>query len=224
MAFIMFFPFLPERSNRGQTILFTKIIAIKNIKKYNSVKPKDFYAKRKNVSKKYDTQRSGKGKCFNCDKPGHFSKDCKQKLGKLKNKFNMLNIDDKEQEELFRILESKNLSDSLEDDFSSSSDSCYQFADDSSYSPNIKLSCRDSCCNVIKSVNTLTKGEENEKLIVRLINQIQNLELQKEYLDKFKKNLIKNETSKKIKSTISFEETLERFNKKKSKNLTVNDL
>ena len=136
----------------------------------------------------------------------------------------MLNIDDKEQEELFRILESKNLSDSLEDDFSSSSDSCYQFADDSSDSPNIKIGCRDSCCNVIKSVNTLTKGEENEKLIVQLINQIQNLELQKEYLDKFKKNLIKNETGKKIKSTISFEETLERFNKKKSKDLTVNDL
>ena len=136
----------------------------------------------------------------------------------------MLNIDDKEQEELFKILESNNSSDSLEDDFSSSSDSCYQFADDFSDSPNIKIGCRDSCCNVIKYVNTLTKGEENEKLIVQLINQIQNLELQKEYLDKFKKNLIKNETGKKLKSTISFEETLERFNKKKSKDLTINDL
>ena len=54
----------------------------------------------KNVSKKYDKQKSSKGKCFNCGKPGHFSKDCKQKPGKLKNKFNMLNIDEKEQEEL----------------------------------------------------------------------------------------------------------------------------
>ena len=105
---------------------------------------------------------------------------------RLKNKFNMLNIDDKDQEELFRILESKYLSDSLEDDFSSSSDSWYQFADDSSDSPNIKIGCRDSYFNVIKSVNTLTKGEKNEKLIIQLINQIQNLELQKEYLDKFK--------------------------------------
>ena len=93
----------------------------KNFKKYktNSVKPNYFYAKKKNVSKKYDKQRSGKGKCFNCGKPGHFSKDCKQKPGKLKNKFNVLNIDDKDLEELFRILESNNLSDSLEDDFSS---------------------------------------------------------------------------------------------------------
>ena len=163
----------------------------KKYKKYNSVKPNDFYAKKKNVSKKYDTQRSGKGKCFNCGKPRHFSKDCKQKPGKLKNKFNMLNIDDKKQEELFRILESNNSSNSLEDDFSSSSDSCYQAADDFSDSPNIKIGCRDSCCNVIKSVNTLIKGEENEKLIIQLINQIQNPKVQKEYLDKLKKNLIK---------------------------------
>ena len=156
----------------------------KKYKKYknNFVKPNDFYAKKKHVSKRYDKQRSGKGKCFNCGKPGHFSKDCNQKPGKLKNKFNMLNIDDKEQEELFRILESHNLSDSLEDDFSSSSDSCYQFADNSFNSPNIKIGCRDSYCNVIKSVNTLTNGEENEKLIIQ------------------------------------------RFNKKKSRDLTINDL
>ena len=105
----------------------------------------------------------------------------------------MLNIDEKEQEELFQILESNNSSDSLEDDFSSSSDSCYHSADDSSNSPNVKIDCRDSCCNVIESVNVLTKGEENESLLIKLISQIQNPELQKEYLDKFKKKLIKDE-------------------------------
>ena len=128
-------------------------------KKYktNFVKPNDFYAKKKNVSKKYDKQKSGKGKCFNYGKPGHYSKDCKQKPGKLKNKFNMLNIDDKDQEDLFQILESNNSSDSLEDDFSSSSDSCNQSADESFDSPNIKIGCRDSCCNVIKNVNVQTK-------------------------------------------------------------------
>ena len=36
--------------------------------------------------------------------------------------------------------------------------------------------------------------------------------------------MIKDETGKKLKSNISFEETLERFNKKKTKDLTVNDL
>ena len=59
----------------------------------------------------------------------------------------------------------------------------YQSADDSSDSPNIKIGCRDSCCNIINSVDTLTKSEENEKLIIQLINQIQNPELQKEYLE-----------------------------------------
>ena len=121
---------------------------------------------------------------------------------------------------MFRILKSNNSFDSLEDDFSSLSNSCYQSADDSSDSPNIKIGCRDSCCNVINSVDTLTKSEENEKLIIQLINQIENSELQKEYLDKFKKNLLKEETSRKLKSTINFEETLERFNKKKSKEET----
>ena len=81
----------------------------------------------------------------------------------------MLNMDDKDQEELFRILESNNLFDSLEDDFSSSN-SCYQFADDSSDSPNVKIGCRDSCCNVIKSVNVLTKSEENESFFIKLIS------------------------------------------------------
>ena len=57
-------------------IKVTKIIAIKKYKKYknNSVKPNDFYAKKKNVSKKYDKQKSGKGKCFNCGKPSHLVK------------------------------------------------------------------------------------------------------------------------------------------------------
>ena len=108
-------------------------------KKYknNFVKSNDFHAKKKIVSEKYDKQ------------PG-------------KNKFNMLNIDNKDQKELFKIFESNNSSNSSEDDFSSSSNSCYQTADDSSDSPNIKIGCRDSCCNVIKSVKTLTKSEENE--------------------------------------------------------------
>ncbi|KAL0006049.1 hypothetical protein SO802_013610 [Lithocarpus litseifolius] len=158
-----------------------------------------------------------------CPTMSDYSKDCKAKPGKFKSKLNMLNINDKDQEDLIRILESNNSSDSLEDDLSSS-DSCYHSADESSDSPNIKLGCRDSCCNTITSINTLTKHEENEKLLISLINQIQNPELQKEYLDRFKKNLTKTEDSKKLKSTISFEEVLERFNKKKPKELTIEDL
>ena len=55
----------------------------------------------------------------------------------------MLNIDNKDQEELFKILESNYSSDSLEDDFS----------------PNIKTGFGNSCCNNMKSIKTLTKSE-----------------------------------------------------------------
>ena len=194
-------PIAPSKKKGKKHDKSHKSYSHKKYKKYknNFVKPNDFHAKKKIVSEKYDKQ------------PG-------------KNKFNMLNIDNKDQEELFKILESNNSSDSLEDDFYSSSISCYQFANVSSDPPNIKIGFRNSCCNNIKSVKTLTKSKENEKLIIQLINQIQNPELQKEYLDKFKKNLVKNETDKNQKSTISLEETLERLNKKKSKDLTVNDL
>ena len=55
----------------------------KKYKKYknNFVKPNDFHAKKKNVSEKNDKQ-----------------------LGKLKNEFKMLNINNKDQEELFKSL------------------------------------------------------------------------------------------------------------------------
>ena len=92
-------PLLLLLGKKGKNIIkVTKIIAIKNTKT-TLLNLMIFMLKRKNVSKKYDKQRSDKGKCFNCGKPSHFSKDCNQKPSKLKNKFNMLNIDDKEQEE-----------------------------------------------------------------------------------------------------------------------------
>ena len=140
----------------------------KKHKKYRTsfVKPNDFYAKKKHTSRKYDKQKPGKRKCFNCGKFGHFSKDRHQKLGNLKNKLNMLNINDEDQEELFRILETTTLFDSCEEDFSSSSYSDYQSTETSDL-PNIKIGCRDSCCNTVnvlsktnKAINVLTKSEE----------------------------------------------------------------
>ena len=44
------------------------------------------------------------------------------------------------------------------------------------------------------------------------------------YLKKLKKSLIKDENDKKMIVKISFDETLERFNKKKSNEITINDL
>ena len=128
----------------------------------------------------------------------------------MKNKLNMLNINDNDQEELFQILESTNLTDSLEEDFSSSSDSGYHSSSETSASPNIKIGCRDSCCNTInvlskndKIVNVLNNNEEQENLLIKLISQIDNPKLKeeylKEYLKKLKKTSIKDETDKKLK-------------------------
>ena len=88
-------------------IKVTKTTIIANIKNTKIIlsNPMIFMLKRKMFPKNMINKCQEKGKCFNCGKPGHFSKDCNQKPGKLKNKFNMLKICDKEQEELFRILE-----------------------------------------------------------------------------------------------------------------------
>ena len=59
-------PIAPSKQKGKKHDKSHKNYSHKKYKKYNSVKPNDFYAKKKNVSKKYDTQRLGKSKCFNC--------------------------------------------------------------------------------------------------------------------------------------------------------------
>ena len=65
-------PTAPSRQKGKKHNKSHKNYSHKKYKKYkdNIVKPNDFYAKKKNVSKKYDKQMSGKSKCFNCGKPG----------------------------------------------------------------------------------------------------------------------------------------------------------
>ena len=50
-------PIAPSRQKGKKHDKSHKNYSHKKYKKYNSVKPNDFYAKKKNVSKKYDTQR-----------------------------------------------------------------------------------------------------------------------------------------------------------------------
>ena len=119
-------------------------------------KPSAFYDNKKHIYKKHDKQKFGKGKCFNCGKFGHFSKECKQKPGNLKNRLNMLNINDNDQEELFHILESINLTDSLEEDFSSSSDSGYHSSSETSTSPANMLNNMLKQDTIIKNTTTLS--------------------------------------------------------------------
>ena len=100
-------------------------------------------------------------KCFKCDKYGHFANDCK-----VKQKINQLQINDKEKEDLYKILELRNTdseNDISPDEIESSSSDEYS---STSSSPDVKLGCNDNCCksiNVItKSLNVLTKQEKQE--------------------------------------------------------------
>ena len=114
----------------------------------------------------------------------------------------MLNINDSDKEDLIQILKSRssNPSSSSDNDILNSS---YHSTNETFDSPNIKIGCRDSCCNTInvlpkgrKTINVLTKGEEQEYFLINLISQIDNLELKEEYLKKHKKTLVKEENDK----------------------------
>ena len=63
-------------------------------------------------------------------------------------------------------------------------------------------------------------------MLINLISQIYIPELKEEYLNKQKKKktTIEGEHDKKNKTKIGLDETLEIFNKKKSKEVTINDL
>ena len=104
----------------------------KKYKRYknNFIKPKDFHVKKKNVSGKY------------------------KQLGKFKNKFNMLKIDNKNKKELFKIL----------DDFSSL---------------NLLNLLKMISCKNIKFVKTLTKSKEKQKSTLSLEEPLKRLNKEK---------------------------------------------
>jgi hypothetical protein len=102
-----------------------------------------------------------------------------------------------------------------------SNDSEYHSANDYSSDEDVKIGCFDSCYN--KKVFVLTKTEEHEDMLLKLISQIENLELKEEYLQKLKKLMTKKEKTSST-SRISLEETLDQFSKPKTKAVTISDL
>ena len=192
-------------------------------KKSKNFQPNEYYNKNKRFAKKsnkhykkHDNKKFDrkKVKCFKCNKYGNFANDCK-----VKQKINQLQINDKEKEDLYKLIELRNID--SENDISSDeieSSSSDEYSTSSSSSPDIKLGCNDNCCkpiNVItKSLNVLTKQEEQEELLLEAISKINDLELKANMLHKLRKMLNKKETNdvKIPKPTISLSETLERFN------------
>ena len=132
----------------------------KSFNKHNkNFEPSDYYKKLKKKPtkhyKKFNNKKTTdkrKIKCFKCEKYGHFVNNCK-----VKQKINQLQINVKEREDFYKILEWKNTDN--EKDISPNeydSSSTYQSKSSStSYSPNINFGCNNSCC---KTVNVLTKS------------------------------------------------------------------
>jgi hypothetical protein len=82
-------------------------------KKSKNFKPNEYYNKNKRFVKnsnkhykKHDNKKFDKKKIkyFKCNKYGHFANDCK-----VKQKINQLQINDKEKEDLYKILELRNI-------------------------------------------------------------------------------------------------------------------
>jgi hypothetical protein len=141
-------------------------------KKRKNFQPNEHYNKNKRFSKKsnkkYDNKKfdKKKTKCFKCGKYGHYANDCK-----VKQKINQLQINDKEKEELYNLLELKNTDSENEispDEIESSSD---EYSSSSSSTPDIKFGCTDNCCTG-KSINVITKQEEQEELLLEAISKI----------------------------------------------------
>jgi len=103
----------------------------------------------------------------------------------------------------------------------SSSDSYRSCSSNESESgPDISFGCNDTCC---KTIGVMTKEEEQEELLLDLISKIENPELKRQYLEKLRKLLTKNEGNKSKSLEISLRNTLKRFEKPKEQ-ITIKDL
>jgi hypothetical protein len=107
----------------------------------------------------------------------------------VKNTIKQLKISEEDKENLIKVLEIKDTESSESETLSSSSSESYCSCDsDTSNSPNISFNCKDNCC---KTVNVMTKEEEQEELLIELISKVENPEVKQHYLKKLRKLLTK---------------------------------
>jgi hypothetical protein len=116
-------PIAPSRRHRKKPDKFTKKYRHTKRRVVKLERPDKIFRKHKRSK----TVKTSKGKCFNCGKKGHYAYKCPNPPNKLKNKINSLNIDEEEKNDLFRILQSQDYSDSDSSYINevTSDDSCY---------------------------------------------------------------------------------------------------
>jgi hypothetical protein len=162
-----------NKSNKYHKRSFHKNKSFQPSDYYN--KSKIFYKKpRKNYKDKiHDKFNKRKIKCFKCNKYGHFANNCQ-----VKQKINQLITNNKEREDLYKILKLRNTDseDNISLDEYESSSSAQSNSSSTYQSPNINLGCNDRCCksvNVLtKSANILSQHEEHEELLLEAISKL----------------------------------------------------
>lgn len=138
----------------------------------------------------------------------------------------MLNLAKEDEEEILKIFRLNNPSQnekSSEYSSSSESSSNYQSATSNPSEPNIKLGYKDNCC---KKVRVITKHAKEEQILIDLISKIEDPELKVKYIKQLKDLFVKkdNKHLSSEKQLISLNKTMERFSKKKKKEVTLQDL
>ena len=133
-----------------------------------------------------------------------------------------MKITDEDKDKLIKVIELRS-SESSEDKTMNSEIETPEFdsSNSQSSSPKIQFGCQDNCCKS-KSVNILTKQEEQEELFIDLISKVKNPELKSKYLKKLRKVISQEEPIQSTSQKISLNTTLEKFNKKKE--VTLQDL
>ena len=196
--------------------------------KYIHFKDNDFYKKgRKSrpIGKHGESIPKASKQCFNCEKKGHFRKECRSKAKTL---INTLVSDQTNKEEIFKLLELDHMDSESSSTFSDqeiyqlNQSSSSRVSSSTSSSPDIGMACKDSCCRN-KTINVLSSQEE---LLIDLIEQIEDPVIKAQYLSKFHKSLVK-ETKEPEPRTpepkVNLEKIYNRFTNTR-KEVTVNDL
>ena len=160
-------------------------------------KTDDFYKKGKSKSTGRFIPKTS-GKCFKCEKRGHFQKECKVKAKSL---INTLITDQTSKEEIFKLLEldrsdsesSNSFSEEEKHQLYKSTSEPFRISSSSSSGVDEILACKDSCCRN-KTVSVLSKQEE---LLLDLIEQIEDLVTKTQKLSEFHKTLVKEASTSK---------------------------